>query len=205
MKQKNVCKIIDGEVWYNESTYARMYGRDRQDVFKAVKNGSLRSIRHRGKVYVTGSPLAGWVKVMDVEPPKPRKSKAPTISKTATVQSDILAATPTPKSRRHRRPPDLNAEKARKMAADAKLSELKLEKQRGDLASSYCNMIFDCFVRAFSPFKLRLIELKLTKEQTKQLEKLVDTALADMRLFIDKELESNGEDETQDEEDEAEE
>ena len=198
MKQKNVCKIIDGEVWYNESTYARMYGRDRQDVFKAVKNGSLRSVRHRGKVYVTGSPLAGWVKVMDVEPPKPRKSA---IDKKETT--DILA--PIPKPRKHRRPPDLNAEKARKMAADAKLSELKLEKQRGDLASSYCNMIFDCFVRAFSPFKLRLIELKLTKEQTKQLEKLVDTALSDMRLFIDKELENNGEDETQDEEDEAEE
>lgn len=201
MKQKNVCKIIDGEVWYNESTYARMYGRDRQDVFKAVKNGSLRSIRHRGKVYVTGSPLAGWVKVMDVEPPKPRKS---VVKKDLTTQPDILSA-PVPKPRKPRRPPDLNAEKARKMAADAKLSELKLEKQRGDLASSYCNMIFDCFVRAFSPFKLRLIELKLTKEQTKQLEKLVDTALADMRLFIDKELESNGEDEPQDDEDEAEE
>ena len=201
MKQKNVSKIIDGEVWYNESTYARMYGRDRQDVFKAVKNGSLRSIRHRGKVYVTGSPLAGWVKVMDVEPPKPRKS---VVKKDLTTQPDILSA-PVPKPRKHRRPPDLNAEKARKMAADAKLSELKLEKQRGDLASSYCNMIFDCFVRAFSPFKLRLIELKLTKEQTKQLEKLVDTALADMRLFIDKELESNGEDEPQDDEDEAEE
>lgn len=182
MKQKNICKIIDGEVCYNESTYARMYGKTRMDVFKAVKSGNLRSIKQKGKVWVTGSPLPGWTKVLDIEPPKPRKQK--------TEPPDILSASPVPvvKPRRPRRPPDLNAEKARKMAADAKLSELKLEKQRNELAASYCNMVYDCFVRAFSPFKLKLIELGLKKEQTRELQKLVETALSDMRLFLDKEL-----------------
>lgn len=195
MQQKNVCKVIEGEVCYSESTYARMYGKTRMDVFKAVKNGSLRSIRHRGKTWVTGSPLAGWQKVMDVEPPKPR-----TVKKSLQVQTnDIL--TPPIKPKRHRRPPDLNAEKARKMAADAKLSELKLEKQKGDLASTYCNMIFDCFVRAFSPLKLQLIELNLKKEQTQTLQKLVETALADMRMFIEKELQPPEEDDEPEDDD----
>ena len=194
MKQKNVCKTIDGEVCYSESTYARMYGKTRMDVFKAVKNGTLRSVRHRGKTWVTGSPLPGWEKVMDVEPPKRGKQK--------TEPPDILSApVPLPKPKRPRRPPDLNAEKARKMAADAKLSELKLEKQKGDLASTYCNTILDCFIRAFSPFKLRLVELNLTKDQTRQLQKMVDTALSDMRLFIQKELEPPEEEEDEPEED----
>ena len=89
--------------------------------------------------------------------------------------------------------PDYNTSKAEKMAADAELSRLKVEKARTELAGYYCGILTDGIIKAFSGFKVRLVELNLSKAQLDTLRNDVDIALADLRQYVIKAIE-DGED-----------
>ena len=94
----------------------------------------------------------------------------------------------------------MEATATEKMAADAELSRLKVEKARTELAGYYCGILTDGIIKAFSGFKVRLVELNLSKAQLDALRNDVDIALADLRQYVIKAIEDgeDADDETDD-------
>ena len=168
-------KAFDEDGWNSIRATALHYGITDSAVWQAARDGKIESKGSGRRRRVRGR-CAGWTTTdiltpAEDEPTEPVKRGRP-VSMT----------------------PDYNTSKAEKMAADAELSRLKVEKARTELAGYYCGILTDGIIKAFSGFKVRLVELNLSKAQLDSLRNDIDIALADLRQYVAKAIENNDED-----------
>lgn len=180
MKQNKHSVKLDGLVWLSPTRYGEFFGKPRQGVYQLLKSGGLRQKKHAGRVYVAGFPPASWSPVAEL------RDEWNAVTETwlaAPAPAEKTASEPRPKARR---PPDLNFEKARKMAAEAELAELKLEEKKGEMARNTAELVIEIFRDSFAPVIERLYELDLNKVQLAKLRTMYRSALDDMKLRLEK-------------------
>ena len=175
-------RTIDGVKCWTFRTYAAFFvGKSYKDVEQAEKDGRIASKRKGGHRYAFGLPPASWV----LKDP----AVFPWVDQPAAAPSEPPAGDPTPakKSPATPRRIDLNAEKARKMAAEAELAELKLAKEKSKLYERVAETVLRCIRAGFNkevvPF---LYDLNLKKLQVEHLARCYDKAFDEAeRLYLE--------------------
>ena len=178
MNQKKHIIKHQGRTWYTQTAYAGFFvGKGRRDVDQLIRVGSIAFYKHpkRGRV-VAGHPPAGWIlkdpnvypwedeDAAEIETP----SESETPEKTDAESSEQPPVKPKPVSRRL----DLNLEKARKMAAEAELAELKLAEKRREQSARDCETILSCLQAGFNTEVVPYLhELNLKKAETENLKR----------------------------------
>ena len=172
MNQKSI--KINGQKWYTQTGYAEFFeGKTYHNVVQCVRAGTLESRQRGGRVYVSGHPPAGWILK---DPNSFPWEDSPDVPAAESETPDATDTTEQPKKPVIRRL-DLNLEKARKMAAEAELAELKLAEKRREQSARDCETIISCLQSGFNlevvPY---LHELGLKKPQTDTLKRLYANA-----------------------------
>lgn len=75
-----------------------------------------------------------------------------------------------------------------KLRADVELQRQRIRENIDEARRAYIELILEEYVRAFSPFKARLTELRLKPSQLKSLRELVDDCLTSFRTGVEKRL-----------------
>jgi hypothetical protein len=174
MKQNKHQIKLDGVYWLSPTRYGEFFGKTRQSVDQVIRAGDLRKKKHAGRIYVAGLPPASW-------------SVKPELLEEWNLVTETWLEAPAPNETKpkSRRPPDLNFEKARKMAAEAELAELKLEEKKGELARNTAEMVIEIFRDSFVGVIEHLYELDLNKAQLAKLRTLYRGALDDMKRRLE--------------------
>lgn len=172
MNQKSI--KINGQKWYTQTGYAEFFeGKTYHNVVQCVRAGTLESRQRGGRVYVSGHPPAGWVLKDPASYPWEDEIEAAESEPTDATSPEEAPVKPKPVLRR----PDLNLEKARKMAAEAELAELKLAEKRREQSARDCETILSCLQAGFNTEVIpHLHELNLKKPQTDALKRLYANA-----------------------------
>lgn len=175
MNQKKHIIKHQGKTYHTQTGYASYFvGKTRKDVNQLVRVGSIESYKHPKRGYVVaGHPPAGWVLKDPASYPWEDEIEAAESEPTDATSPEEAPVKPKPVSRR----PDLNLEKARKMAAEAELAELKLAEKRREQSARDCETILSCLQAGFNTEVIpHLHELNLKKPQTDALKRLYANA-----------------------------
>ena len=180
MNQKKHTVYLDGLAWLSPTRYGELFGKPRQGVYQLLKSGGLRQKKHAGRVYCSGFPPASWSVLPEFRDEWKTVTESWLSASAASPEKSSAPKKPNP-----RRPPDLNREKARKMAAEAELAELKLEEKKGELAKNTAELVIELFRDSFARVIEHLYELDLNKAQLAKLRSLYRSALDDMKKRLD--------------------
>lgn len=133
--------------WLTMAEYARRNGITREAVRQAVKNGRIENNGKTGRECRVRGPLA-----------EPVHAVAPATSNPA---ADTRLA----------------EVKLAKLKADVELQRQRIAANVNESRRAYVEMILEEYVQAFTPFKSRLVELRLTADQLSALGSVVEECL----------------------------
>ena len=133
--------------WLTMAEYARRNGITREAVRQAVKNGRIEHNGETGRACRVRGPLA-----------EPVHAVAPATSNTAADTRFAEA-------------------KLEKLKADVELQRQRIAANINESRRAYVEMILEEYVQAFTPFKSRLVELRLTADQLAALGSVVEECL----------------------------
>ena len=133
--------------WLTMAEYARRNGITREAVRQAVKNGRIEHNGETGRACRVRGPLA-----------EPVHAVAPATSNTAADTRFAEA-------------------KLEKLKADVELQRQRIAANINESRRAYMEMLLEEYVQAFTPFKSRLVELRLTADQLAALGSVVEECL----------------------------
>ena len=133
--------------WLTMAEYARRNGITREAVRQAVKSGRIEHNGKTGRACRVRGPLA-----------EPVHAVAPATSNTAADTRFAEA-------------------KLEKLKADVELQRQRIAANINESRRAYVEMILEEYVQAFTPFKSRLVELRLTADQLAALGSVVEECL----------------------------
>ena len=144
--------------WLTMAEYARRNGITREAVRQAVKNGRIEHNGETGRACRVRGPLAEPVRAV--------------VSKTGGGDSNSILA----------------EAKLEKIRADVELQKQRIQSNIDEARRGYIEMILEEYIRAFSPFKARLTELRLTADQLAALQTIVDECLQSFQDGVEKRI-----------------
>ena len=136
--------------WLTMAEYARRNRISRVAVLKAVRDGRIEHNGETGRACRVRGPLA-----------EPVHAVAPATSQSG-APSAVLS---------------LAEAKLEKLKADVELQRQRIAANINESRRAYVEMMLEEYVQAFTPFKSRLVELRLTAEQLAALGSVVEECL----------------------------
>ena len=170
-------KTIQGENWYTQTEFARLYGTSVQSVHNAVLRGTIKSRKVKGRIFVSGEPLPTWKERVE------KHEDVPAVDEPMDAEPVEAAPVQAPA---HPVPFDYQTAKTAKMVADSEIARIKAERMNDELTAHYCQVLTDKFIACFTPLKVRLTELDLKASQIKALRVIVDDCLDAFRTEVAK-------------------
>ena len=144
--------------WLTMTEYARRNGITREAVRQAVKNGRIEHNGETGRACRVRGPLAEPVRAV--------------VPKTGGGDSNSILA----------------EAKLEKIRADVELQKQRIQSNIDEARRGYIEMILEEYIRAFSPFKARLTELRLTADQLAALQSIVNECLQSFADGVEKRI-----------------